>query len=419
MPDPPFPSLPGPTVTTKKKSKKKKSRGRTAAEKAFLAGQVPRPPNCFMLYRKEKQPQILQSLGPDSNINSKDVSPLLAKMWRDEPEEVRQHYRREADRLKKEHLVKYPEFKFKAWKASNAKKAAQEAQEAANAAVPVAPPSTSRAKGRKKRSPSAESEDGSVTGYYPSPANSVHGGDVEDDDDVDIIQKIEQLAQLGANADLKALAPAEPQPAPVTTAASADFSLSPLSQDLIAEICALPESTLSLIDPLNGTTSTLNDLRSGSAQQSFPLFANPSTTVDLQLNLQILFGGLPNSTAPAPAVSQQATLDFSVHNIPGADALHMFPELLRQITSMDAGMPLADLTATATMAAAPTPPPAKLMDIDNDAALQPLNGAATTTTPFSGFEMQAQTSFKVPTITYQQPASATSAPATKPQKKRS
>ncbi|KAJ3132060.1 hypothetical protein HK101_004642, partial [Irineochytrium annulatum] len=92
---------------------------------------VPRPKNSFMLYRQDTQPRVLaEHRQSNMNSNSKDVSGLLAEMWRRESEEVRDHYRRRAELLREEHKRRYPDFKYSSWKA-DAKRAQMESNAAA------------------------------------------------------------------------------------------------------------------------------------------------------------------------------------------------------------------------------------------------------------------------------------------------
>src|SRR5437762_8345286 len=47
---------------------------------------LPRPPNSFILYRKDKQPEILAKY---ENISNNEVSKIVGQMWRNEPSEVK------------------------------------------------------------------------------------------------------------------------------------------------------------------------------------------------------------------------------------------------------------------------------------------------------------------------------------------
>ncbi|RIA95621.1 high mobility group box domain-containing protein [Glomus cerebriforme] len=62
---------------------------------------IPRPPNAFILYRREKQPGIIAS---QKNLTNAEVSRLIADMWRKEPEEIRLEWERYAEQRKLEHM---------------------------------------------------------------------------------------------------------------------------------------------------------------------------------------------------------------------------------------------------------------------------------------------------------------------------
>ncbi|KAJ1560218.1 hypothetical protein HK405_007845 [Cladochytrium tenue] len=85
-----------------------------------------------MLYRKDRQPELVQSSaataaasiasdepsesgGGGSAVqarSSKDFSRLIGDMWRDEPEHVKDEYRRRAELAREEHKRKFPDYKY-------------------------------------------------------------------------------------------------------------------------------------------------------------------------------------------------------------------------------------------------------------------------------------------------------------------
>ncbi|CAI2162759.1 12467_t:CDS:1 [Funneliformis geosporum] len=69
------------------------------------AKRPPRPPNAFILYRKAKQPMITKEVG---QISNNDISKILANLWKNEPEEIKLHWRKIADRKKMEHMQANP-----------------------------------------------------------------------------------------------------------------------------------------------------------------------------------------------------------------------------------------------------------------------------------------------------------------------
>ncbi|KAG0321545.1 hypothetical protein BGZ97_011050 [Linnemannia gamsii] len=70
---------------------------------------VPRPKNCFMLYRSKVLPMIMAELG---NINNKIISKIAAERWRAESEPVKTWYRNMAKYGKEEHARNNPGYKY-------------------------------------------------------------------------------------------------------------------------------------------------------------------------------------------------------------------------------------------------------------------------------------------------------------------
>ncbi|KAG0017667.1 Casanova [Podila clonocystis] len=66
---------------------------------------IPRPPNSFMIYRREKATE-------HTGLIAAELSTKLAKAWRNETPETRAHYASLADHAKAEHTLQYPNYKF-------------------------------------------------------------------------------------------------------------------------------------------------------------------------------------------------------------------------------------------------------------------------------------------------------------------
>ncbi|KAI9346436.1 high mobility group box domain-containing protein, partial [Zopfochytrium polystomum] len=80
---------------------------------------IPRPCNAFMLYRKDHQPQLVETLRDLAKTctsiggrSSKDFSSAIAQMWHAEPEEVREQYRHRAKEEREQYKILYPEYKY-------------------------------------------------------------------------------------------------------------------------------------------------------------------------------------------------------------------------------------------------------------------------------------------------------------------
>ncbi|KAF8955360.1 hypothetical protein BGZ46_002660 [Entomortierella lignicola] len=70
---------------------------------------VPRPKNCFMLYRSKVLPMIMAELG---SINNKIISKIAAERWRAEIEPVKAWYRQMAKQGKEEHARNNPGYRY-------------------------------------------------------------------------------------------------------------------------------------------------------------------------------------------------------------------------------------------------------------------------------------------------------------------
>ncbi|CAO3702607.1 unnamed protein product [Rhizopus stolonifer] len=68
-----------------------------------------RPMNSFMLYRVEKQQEIVKEC---PGANHRDISKIIAKWWKELSEEDKRPYRQKADSLKNEHRKLHPDYKF-------------------------------------------------------------------------------------------------------------------------------------------------------------------------------------------------------------------------------------------------------------------------------------------------------------------
>ncbi|GJJ67925.1 hypothetical protein EMPS_00271 [Entomortierella parvispora] len=70
---------------------------------------VPRPKNCFMLYRTHVMPMIMVELG---NLNNRVISQIAAERWNAESEPVKAWYRLMAKMGKEEHAINHPGYRY-------------------------------------------------------------------------------------------------------------------------------------------------------------------------------------------------------------------------------------------------------------------------------------------------------------------
>ncbi|KAI9483444.1 MAG: hypothetical protein EXX96DRAFT_142369 [Benjaminiella poitrasii] len=70
---------------------------------------TPRPLNCFLLYRLEKQKEIVAKC---AGANHRDISKIIAKWWKEASDEEKKYYREKSRIAKMEHSKIYPNYKY-------------------------------------------------------------------------------------------------------------------------------------------------------------------------------------------------------------------------------------------------------------------------------------------------------------------
>lgn len=93
--------------------KSKGSSGKANKKRATVRpNHTPRPPNSFILYRRDKHTEILLKSNSDKGLNNNAISRVVADMWKNESLEVKGLYKAKADEEKRMHLLKYPNYKY-------------------------------------------------------------------------------------------------------------------------------------------------------------------------------------------------------------------------------------------------------------------------------------------------------------------
>ena len=78
---------------------------------------IKRPANHFMIWSCEKRQHYLLEKSKNKNkyninINNADISKMLGREWANLPHEYKLKYKQKADKLKEEHKLMYPDYKY-------------------------------------------------------------------------------------------------------------------------------------------------------------------------------------------------------------------------------------------------------------------------------------------------------------------
>ncbi|CAG8572442.1 4480_t:CDS:2 [Ambispora leptoticha] len=90
-------NIPKKTKPTIRKSKTKRTK------------RTPRPPNAFILYRKNKQQDVVAL---NKTLTNAEVSKVISKLWWKETEEERFKWEKVADRIKLQHMQLHPDYVY-------------------------------------------------------------------------------------------------------------------------------------------------------------------------------------------------------------------------------------------------------------------------------------------------------------------
>ncbi|KAF4996605.1 hypothetical protein FDECE_12374 [Fusarium decemcellulare] len=94
---------------------------------------IPRPPNAYILYRKERH-HLVKKLNP--GITNNQISQVLGQCWNMETREVRAQYKSMAEAIKKDHREKHPGYQYKPRRPSEKRRRNTNANNHASAPTP-------------------------------------------------------------------------------------------------------------------------------------------------------------------------------------------------------------------------------------------------------------------------------------------
>ncbi|KAJ3489101.1 hypothetical protein NLG97_g6062 [Lecanicillium saksenae] len=80
---------------------------------------IPRPPNAYILYRRDRHSLVKEG---NRKLTNNEISQILGKAWNAEPPSVRQHYKEMSEKIKKTLLEKHPQYQYQPRKPSERKR---------------------------------------------------------------------------------------------------------------------------------------------------------------------------------------------------------------------------------------------------------------------------------------------------------
>ncbi|CAG8329833.1 unnamed protein product [Penicillium salamii] len=76
---------------------------------ASSSAKVPRPPNCFILYRQAHHEEVKAT---HPGITNNEISRILGARWKNECDEIRSQYIELAEQIKLQHAIQHPDYQY-------------------------------------------------------------------------------------------------------------------------------------------------------------------------------------------------------------------------------------------------------------------------------------------------------------------
>lgn len=93
----------------------------------FKPTKIPRPPNAYILYRKDRH-NLVKAANP--GITNNEISQILGRAWNQESRDVRQNYKQMSEEIKIALLEKHPDYQYKPRKSSEKRRRNRRSQQA-------------------------------------------------------------------------------------------------------------------------------------------------------------------------------------------------------------------------------------------------------------------------------------------------
>ena len=133
---------------------------------------IKRPMNAFMAWSKEERRQMVAE---GNNSNNSVMSRILGERWKTLDEGERMLWKNEAERLKREHAAKYPDYKYKPRRRNESEKTAS----ALSRLSPISLTSSGNSRSESRSPPEEERPDTPESLCSPEPCKTPFGLDVD------------------------------------------------------------------------------------------------------------------------------------------------------------------------------------------------------------------------------------------------